>query len=161
MTGTERAMEVSFGSTCHGAGRCMSRKEAARTFSYSDVCKNIDDKGTVLRIASQKLAPEEYHCAYKGARFTIFTGMKVHILTRSLRRRSKTARTKVRDLLALPGTKVHIVTRGTRLCVRRCQRRCGRMPCGGAFEKVRQTSPHHLHQRMMGGDIRKWFGGSG
>ena len=113
-------MEVSFGSTCHGAGRCMSRKEAARTFSYSDVCKNIDDKGTVLRIASQKLAPEEYHCAYKGARFTIFTGMKVHILTRSLRRRSTTARTKVRRFTCFTGMEVRIRTRGTLLRVQRC-----------------------------------------
>lgn len=65
LTGTEQSMAVSFGSTCHGAGRCMSRSEACKTFKISDVMVKSEETGTTLRIASQRLAAEEFHSAYK------------------------------------------------------------------------------------------------
>jgi len=65
LTGTQKSMELSFGSTCHGAGRCMSRKEASRNYSLQTVREHTQESGTTLRIASQRLAAEEFHKAYK------------------------------------------------------------------------------------------------
>ncbi|VDD83917.1 unnamed protein product [Mesocestoides corti] len=52
LTGTDKAMAETFGSTCHGAGRAISRAKSRRTLEYSDVLENLAQKGISIRVAS-------------------------------------------------------------------------------------------------------------
>merc|ERR1712196_633351 len=65
LTGTDKGMRQTFGSTCHGAGRAQSRNKTRRTLAYEDVLANLDKKGISIRIASPKLVMEEAPEAYK------------------------------------------------------------------------------------------------
>ncbi|KAI0234445.1 RNA-splicing ligase-like protein RtcB [Lamellibrachia satsuma] len=59
LTGTERGMQETFGSTCHGAGRALSRSKSRRNISYMDVLEKLEKDGISIRIASPKLVMEE------------------------------------------------------------------------------------------------------
>lgn len=65
LVGTERAMEISFGSTCHGAGRVMSRAEATRSRRPEEVCEALREAGVYARSASRAALAEEAPEAYK------------------------------------------------------------------------------------------------
>ena len=65
LVGTQRAMEETFGSTCHGAGRVMSRHEATRRFWGDTVRNNLMKIGIYVRAASKKVLAEEAPDAYK------------------------------------------------------------------------------------------------
>ena len=66
LTGTEKGMAETFGSTCHGAGRAFSRAKSRRTLSYEDVLANLQEKGISIRVASPKLVMEEAPESYKN-----------------------------------------------------------------------------------------------
>ena len=67
LVGTERAMKETFGSTCHGAGRVMSRHQALRKFRGDEVKKELwASKKIYVRSASNKVAAEEAPGAYKN-----------------------------------------------------------------------------------------------
>lgn len=66
LVGTEGAMRESFGSTCHGAGRRMSRKAATRMFSPAEVVEALAEKGIYIHSASRKGIVEEAPGAYKN-----------------------------------------------------------------------------------------------
>ena len=59
LTGTERGMEETFGSTCHGAGRAKSRAGSRRQMDYTEVLEALQSKGIAIRVASPKLVMEE------------------------------------------------------------------------------------------------------
>ena len=63
--GTEKAMEETFGSTCHGAGRVRSRSAAKRELSASDVADQLTKKGITFKVASRSALVEEASEAYK------------------------------------------------------------------------------------------------
>jgi tRNA-splicing ligase RtcB len=63
--GTERAMEETFGSTCHGAGRVQSRGEAKRAQRGSDVAARLAARGIYVRAESMESLAEEASSAYK------------------------------------------------------------------------------------------------
>jgi len=65
LVGTEKAMEESFGSTAHGAGRELSRHEAIRRYKNVDIEKALEQKGTIVKAASLKGILEEVPEAYK------------------------------------------------------------------------------------------------
>ncbi|ELP87525.1 hypothetical protein EIN_098520 [Entamoeba invadens IP1] len=65
LVGTQSGMEKSFGSTCHGAGRKLSRVGAMKSVSSDNVVQEMEKKGIVLRITDPKLAAEECDEAYK------------------------------------------------------------------------------------------------
>jgi len=65
LAGTERAMEETFGSTCHGAGREMSRTKAKRSFRGEKVRAELERKGIYIRAASLPVIAEEAPNAYK------------------------------------------------------------------------------------------------
>merc|ERR1712146_44670 len=65
LTGTQKGMAETFGSTCHGAGRAMSRAKSRRTLSYETVLKKLQNKGISIRVASPKLVMEEAPESYK------------------------------------------------------------------------------------------------
>ena len=65
LVGTQKAMEVSFGSTCHGAGRLMSRNEAMKAQSPAQVRQSLAQAGVYARAASKSALAEEAPEAYK------------------------------------------------------------------------------------------------
>ncbi|MDK2875818.1 MAG: hypothetical protein PWQ22_228 [Archaeoglobaceae archaeon] len=65
LVGTEKAMEETFGSTCHGSGRVMSRAEAKRKLRDGVVRQNLEKKGIYVRSAEKGLLAEEAPEAYK------------------------------------------------------------------------------------------------
>lgn len=65
LVGTQKAMEISFGSTAHGAGRMLSRAAAKRRFWGGDVKKNLQKRGIIVRSASSTVLAEEADPAYK------------------------------------------------------------------------------------------------
>jgi len=63
--GMEKAMEESFGSVCHGAGRIKSRHAARRALRDADVAKELASRGIYVRAASKGGLAEEASEAYK------------------------------------------------------------------------------------------------
>ncbi|MBW2993495.1 RtcB family protein [Candidatus Woesearchaeota archaeon] len=63
--GTEKGMQKTFGSACHGAGRIMSRNEAKRKWRGTDVLKDLRDKGIIIKGHSFAGIAEEAPGAYK------------------------------------------------------------------------------------------------
>ena len=63
--GTEGAMRETWGSTCHGAGRVMSRHAAIRAGKGRDIRRELEAKGVYSRAASQQVLAEEMPEAYK------------------------------------------------------------------------------------------------
>jgi tRNA-splicing ligase RtcB len=66
LVGTEKALDLSFGSTAHGAGRMMSRAAAKRKFWGGDIKTNLEKRGIVVRSASAMVLAEEADPAYKN-----------------------------------------------------------------------------------------------
>jgi tRNA-splicing ligase RtcB len=62
MTGTEA---LAFSSACHGAGRAMSRHQAARTWQGRAVVDDLAARGITVRSASSRGVAEEAPGAYK------------------------------------------------------------------------------------------------
>jgi tRNA-splicing ligase RtcB (3'-phosphate/5'-hydroxy nucleic acid ligase) len=65
LVGTPKAMEESFGSTCHGAGRAMSRSAATRRFDVKGVHRSLEEKGVYVRGTTKEGITEEAPEAYK------------------------------------------------------------------------------------------------
>lgn len=65
LVGTQKAMEESFGSTCHGAGRVMSRGAAIRKYNIKDVRRELEGKGIYVRSVTKEGILEEAPGAYK------------------------------------------------------------------------------------------------
>ncbi|MGB1586611.1 MAG: RtcB family protein [Thermoplasmatota archaeon] len=65
LAGSPGAMETSFGSSCHGAGRRMSRTEAKRRFGGQQLIDELAKQGILVRATSQNVAAEEAPEAYK------------------------------------------------------------------------------------------------
>ena len=66
MVGTERGMSETFGSTCHGAGRALSRNQSRKTLDHTRVLDELKKKDIVIRVASPKLITEEAPESYKN-----------------------------------------------------------------------------------------------
>ncbi|MDI6725090.1 MAG: RtcB family protein [Methanobacterium sp.] len=65
LAGTDTAMEETFGSSAHGAGRKMSRAGAKREYRGEEVKKYLENKGIVIRASSMPVVAEEAPGAYK------------------------------------------------------------------------------------------------
>jgi len=85
LVGTEKAMELSFGSTAHGAGRMMSRAAAKRRFWGGDVKKALEQRGIVVRSASSVVLAEEADPAYKDVDIVAEVSDKIGIATKVAR----------------------------------------------------------------------------
>jgi tRNA-splicing ligase RtcB len=85
LVGTKKGMDVSFGSTAHGAGRMMSRSAAKRNYWGGDVKKNLEERGIVVRAASTVVLAEEADPAYKNVDRVAEVSDKVGIATRIAR----------------------------------------------------------------------------
>ncbi len=65
LAGTQKSMEVSFGSACHGAGRLKSRSQAKREVRGEDLVRSLAKKGIIIRAGSMSGVAEEDPAAYK------------------------------------------------------------------------------------------------
>lgn len=65
LVGTEKAMEETFGSTCHGAGRVMSRHQATKAAKGRDIARELEERGIIVKGASRGTLVEEIPEAYK------------------------------------------------------------------------------------------------
>ena len=65
LAGLPTSLERSFGSSCHGAGRRLSRHAAVRAFRYEEVTRDLRDRGIVVRSTSREGVTEEAPGAYK------------------------------------------------------------------------------------------------
>lgn len=65
LTGKNRSMEESFGSTCHGAGRRLSRKKAKKIAGGREIIRDLEKRGIKVMAASRATLIEEIPEAYK------------------------------------------------------------------------------------------------
>jgi tRNA-splicing ligase RtcB len=65
LTGTDGAYEETFGSSCHGAGRVLSRHAAKKAARGRDIIGDLAKKGIVVRAAGRATVAEEMPEAYK------------------------------------------------------------------------------------------------
>ncbi len=65
LRGTEHGMEETFGSSCHGAGRVLSRKAAIRAAKGRSINRELEDTGIFVRAAGKLSLAEEMPEAYK------------------------------------------------------------------------------------------------
>jgi len=63
--GTEKAMAETFGSTCHGAGRMLSRGAAKRSMKGRDILQELESRGITIKAGSVPSLAEEASQAYK------------------------------------------------------------------------------------------------
>jgi tRNA-splicing ligase RtcB len=65
LVGTEKAMSDTFGSSCHGAGRSMSRRASLKKFRGEHIKQELEKTGKALRSTHPKILAEEAPGAYK------------------------------------------------------------------------------------------------
>ena len=85
LVGTQKAMELTFGSTAHGAGRMMSRSAAKRRFWGGDIKKTLEGKGIMVKAARPVILAEEADPAYKNVDNVVEVSDKAGITTRIVR----------------------------------------------------------------------------
>jgi tRNA-splicing ligase RtcB len=85
LLGNKKSLELSFGSTAHGAGRTMSRSAAKRTYSLDEVRKNLTDKGIYLKALTKEGVVEETPQAYKDVDRVATISHSVGIATKVVR----------------------------------------------------------------------------
>jgi len=65
LAGSQQAMKETFGSTCHGAGRMLSRKQAIKTAKGRAIHRELEDKGIYVQSRGRTTLKEEMPEAYK------------------------------------------------------------------------------------------------
>jgi len=85
LVGSQKAMDLTFGSTAHGAGRMMSRSAAKRQFWGGDIKSSLEKRGIVVRAASASVLAEEADQAYKNVDIVADVSDKVGIATKVAR----------------------------------------------------------------------------
>jgi len=65
LSGGEKSLELSFGSTAHGAGRLKSRTQAKQDYWGEDVQKELEREGILVKAASGSTIAEEAPGVYK------------------------------------------------------------------------------------------------
>jgi tRNA-splicing ligase RtcB len=66
LAGTQRAMDETFGSSCHGAGRVMSRTQALKQCQGRDLFGEMSERGVTLMASGRRTVAEEMPEAYKN-----------------------------------------------------------------------------------------------
>jgi hypothetical protein len=66
LAGMQGSMDKTFGTTCHGAGRAMSRTAALKHAAGRRIDKELEDRGVIARSQSKKGLAEEQPAAYKN-----------------------------------------------------------------------------------------------
>ena len=71
LVGTEKALTETFGSTCHGAGREMSRHQALKVAKGRNIVRELAARGIVVRGAGRGTIDEEISEAYKDVAMVV------------------------------------------------------------------------------------------
>ena len=82
LLGQPNSMELSFGSTAHGAGRTMSRSKARRNYTENDVKKSLNDKGIFIKALTRDGVVEETPQAYKDVDSVVNVSHNLGIATK-------------------------------------------------------------------------------
>ena len=82
LLGKSNSMDLSFGSTAHGAGRTMSRSKARRNFTEDDVKKSLNDKGIFIKALTRDGVVEETPEAYKDVDSVVNVSHNLGIATK-------------------------------------------------------------------------------
>ncbi len=77
--GTQKAMEESFGSTCHGAGRILSRSAAKRSLTGREVLRALHERNITIKTGSISSLAEEASQAYRDVAKVIDVAQQVGI----------------------------------------------------------------------------------
>jgi tRNA-splicing ligase RtcB len=78
--GAPGAMEASFGSSCHGAGRLLSRHAAIRRLRGVDVAAGLRAQGIEVRAEREELLAEEASVAYKDVSIVVDTSVRAGLV---------------------------------------------------------------------------------
>lgn len=82
LLGQPNSMDLSFGSTAHGAGRTMSRSKARRDFTEDNVRKSLSDKGIFIKALTRDGVVEETPQAYKDVDAVVDVSHNLGIATK-------------------------------------------------------------------------------
>ncbi|MCH7968077.1 MAG: RtcB family protein [Thaumarchaeota archaeon] len=82
LLGQPNSMNLTFGSTAHGAGRTMSRTKARKSFTESQVKKSLSDKGIFIKSLTRDGIVEETPQAYKDVDAVVHVSHELGIATK-------------------------------------------------------------------------------
>ncbi|MCM8773391.1 MAG: RtcB family protein [Candidatus Omnitrophica bacterium] len=85
LVGTQKAMEETFGSTCHGAGRVKSRTTAMKSIDVNQLLRELDSKGIIVKASGKGTIVEEAPQAYKDVNEVVDVVHKAGISNRVCR----------------------------------------------------------------------------
>jgi len=85
LLGNKRSLDLSFGSTAHGAGRTMSRSAAKRTYSVENVRNRLERNGIYVKALTRDGVVEETPDAYKDVDEVANVSHSLGIATKVLR----------------------------------------------------------------------------
>ena len=85
LLGKPNSMDLSFGSTAHGAGRMMSRSRARREYTEEQVKKSLSDKGIFIKSLTRDGVVEETPEAYKDVDAVVNVSHELGIATKVAR----------------------------------------------------------------------------
>lgn len=87
LAGTSQSMMTTFGSSCHGAGRALSRRASKRQVNVAHLEKELNEKGIYVRAGSRSGVAEEAPEAYKDIDLVIETVHRANIALKVARLR--------------------------------------------------------------------------
>jgi tRNA-splicing ligase RtcB (3'-phosphate/5'-hydroxy nucleic acid ligase) len=85
LLGNKKSLDLSFGSTAHGAGRTMSRSAAKRNHSAENVRSGLESKGIYLKALTKEGVVEETPDAYKDVDAVVDVSHSLGIATKVVR----------------------------------------------------------------------------
>eukprot|EP00188_Purpureofilum_apyrenoidigerum_P000948 Plantae.Rhodophyta-Purpureofilum_apyrenoidigerum.ctg14804.p1 GENE.Plantae.Rhodophyta-Purpureofilum_apyrenoidigerum.ctg14804~~Plantae.Rhodophyta-Purpureofilum_apyrenoidigerum.ctg14804.p1 ORF type:complete len:503 (-),score=57.47 Plantae.Rhodophyta-Purpureofilum_apyrenoidigerum.ctg14804:169-1677(-) len=85
LTGTDKGMQTTFGSTCHGAGRALSRSQCRKLLNSSDIAAKLREANVSVRVASPQLLAEEAPQSYKDVFDVVDTCQRAGISSPAVR----------------------------------------------------------------------------
>jgi tRNA-splicing ligase RtcB len=85
LVGSQKAMDLTFGSTAHGAGRVMSRSAAKRKYWGGEIKTSLEKRGITVRAANPTVLAEEADLAYKNVDVVADVSDQVGIATKVAR----------------------------------------------------------------------------
>ena len=79
LAGTKEGMKLAFGSSCHGAGRSMSRHQALKQWRGSEVIERLANQGILIRSRSYRGVAEEAPGSYKDVGAVVDAADRAHL----------------------------------------------------------------------------------
>ena len=87
LVGTHNGMSETFGSTCHGAGRALSRNASRKRLDHKQVLNHLKERNISIRVSSPKLVTEEAPQSYKDVSEVVDTCHEADISRKAVKLR--------------------------------------------------------------------------